>query len=211
MTALKHQAGFTLFELIVAMALSALIALMGAAALSAGADFYQRARLILKEREDLRAAERILRTEWQARQPGVEASSGRDLEFGTDRPVFMAPLPGMVGRVGYRCDSTEAGFFRLVHVAWSQPPNEAAPGPGATPTRPAREILLEEVLLDRLRTCDLSLLQPAEGAGSVDAQPAQWVSTWRRELPPPKVLRLQAVGPRGDLPAMAFAAGVPGG
>ena len=60
-----QQTGFTLLELVVALAISALVALMGASAMSMALDFYQRNAQRSTARESIRAAERILRHKLQ--------------------------------------------------------------------------------------------------------------------------------------------------
>ena len=87
MTALpRHRArGFTLLELIVALALSSLVALVGTAGLSMASDFYARPQARNPAREAVRAAERILQHEWQGRGLRVYADA-TVLEFDTLHP-----------------------------------------------------------------------------------------------------------------------------
>ena len=85
----QSQGGFTLLEMVVALALSALVSLIGAMALGAGADFYTRSELRLRNHADLRATERLLRVEWASRTGNVQLTADA-VEFDTATPVSSA-------------------------------------------------------------------------------------------------------------------------
>lgn len=197
------QGGFTLFELIIAMALSAVLALMGAAALSAGADFYGRARRLMKEHESFRATERILRHEWLGRGAKIQASQGAQLSFETSQVAFLEEVRG-VSFVRYRCESQGDGGFRLLHEAYQLPLNLAGAGSGTESSTPPPKLLLSEVLLERLTQCGFSLLGAMHGPDG-KITPA-WLTNWDETTPAPLLLRLKATGQRGDLPPWLFAA-----
>ena len=144
----RRAGGFTLLELVVAMALSALLALLGAQALSMALDHMRRSQAEQREQEDTRAALRVFAREWAAREGRVSAQGGTELAFDTREPIFLQ-LPGPVARVRYRCESSGAAGegFTLVHEAFEPPPAAApapppaastpAPPPAAVPTPPA--------------------------------------------------------------------------
>ena len=78
----RFQEGFTLLELIVALAISSLVAVIGAAAMSTALNFYQRNTHRSSAREDVRAAERTMRHEWATRGISIRSDCSM-LEFDT--------------------------------------------------------------------------------------------------------------------------------
>jgi len=68
MSRARLNGGFTLIEVLVAITLASLVAVIGAAVLRAALDFHSRANRHLKASEDLRAADRLLAHEWSQRR-----------------------------------------------------------------------------------------------------------------------------------------------
>lgn len=217
--------GFTLLELVVAMVLSALLALLGAQALSMALDHMRRSQAEQREQEDTRAALRVFAREWAAREGRVSAQGGTELAFDTREPIFLQ-LPGPVARVRYRCESSGAAGegFTLVHEAF-EPPPAAAPAPplppGTTATlpglpppappgagRPALrppEPVAREVLRSGLAGCEFALLR--QNTAPDAKEKSSWVSAWEaNQSPPPRLARVRWDSPRGEMPAAVFAA-----
>lgn len=196
--------GFTLLELIIAMTLSALVAVIGATALSAGTDFYERARKRLKDHEDMRAAQRVLRIEWEARAPRVMDAEADWVEFETRQQVFTNPVPGGQ-RVRYRCVPEAKGYTLLHELLPYVAPAPAAQG-GSAPTPPKRGVLRpiqQEVLVDGLLRCDFSFLPFGQGAAKNKTE-ARWVQYWDGQIPPATVMRVRLAAYRGELPPFVF-------
>ena len=217
--ALIHRApqrGFTLLELIVALALSSLVALVGTAGLSMASDFYARHQARSPAREGVRAAERILQHEWQGRGLRVYADASL-LEFDTVHPwqlpapsrsrtsaPDMPPLP--LARVRYRCEPVaDSKAWALVYQVQALPP-AAPPGApvarGPTPTPEAEG--QRWVLAAPLQVCAFSfLLQGLDAQGK--PQP-RWVASWDASQPPPRLMRLALSGLHADAPPVVYSA-----
>ena len=225
--------GFTLLELIVALALSALVSLIGAMALGAGADFYSRHQQRLAQHADVKAAQRMLRVEWQARAKWVQVHSD-SLEFDTTVPTSNPPQLGL-GRVRYRCILGADGRFGLTREAGAgvgNPIGGASVGPvqaasastgsavaaglaaaalgtggsaaAAQATSAAGPLSEPEMLLGGLSICAFSALQMDENAKG--KAPVRWVSDWLATNQPPRLVRVKWVGDGGDLPHTVFVA-----
>lgn len=208
------QRGFTLLELIVALALSSLVALVGTAGLSMASDFYARHQARNPAREAVRAAERILQHEWQGRGLRVYADA-TVLEFDTLHPWQLPtssrsrtsapdtpPLP--LARVRYRCEqAADSKAWALVYQVQALPP--AAP-PGAPVARgPTPEAEGQRwVLAAPLQVCAFSfLLQGLDAQGK--PQP-RWVASWDASQPPPRLMRLALSGLHADAPPVVYSA-----
>lgn len=200
--------GFTLLELVIAMTLAGLAALIGAAGLSAASDYYGRARQRLDAHEDLRALQRILRREWAGRATtGILARAG-EVGFETTQPVFPGASPA--GRsVRYRCLKGDDGRLALLHEAVLPP---AAAGTG--PARGEAKVLFSEILIGNLATCAFAFLQTPDPATLTGAgrrpPPTRWVPAPVAGMPPPRLLRLRLATPYGALPDIVVVAGEPG-
>lgn len=191
------QAGFTLLELIVALAVSALVALVGASALSGMLDFQHRSARRSDARADVRAAERIVRHEWASRA-GVVRTDGSFLEFDTLYPYGAGPAAPVLARVRLACMPAADDQLQLLHSV-SALPEVAAPGASA----PAPQWQDGQVLASGLRSCAFSLLaQVRQPDGRT--QP-RWQAQW--EGPDaPQLMRLALSGLRADMPAQVYAA-----
>ncbi len=186
------QAGFTLFELIVAMTISSVVALIGAAALSTISDFYARGTLRAAALEDVRATERILRHEWASR--GLHAASdGSFLEFDTLSPASTTK-PMQAARVRYTCREAANGRLQLFHELRAiSPQGDLSDSAGD-----------EAVLATGLSSCEFSVLSWRSSAqGSIEGE---WMSRWPRGQPAPRLVRLHLAGPHGDLPPVVYSA-----
>ena len=197
----RHM-GFTLLEMIVAMALSALVALIGATALGAGADFYARSGLRLHSHADIRAAERAMRTEWETRGSSVSLAADV-IEFDTATPVMMLSNPGVVN-VRYQCQTDGEGHFKLVSET---KPEVADPGPSAragSANGPGPGVRKARILVSGLTECSFSALQNrVDAAGRTTTA---WVDSWSSRDRSPQLMRVRLAGQFGDMPYMVFVA-----
>ncbi|UHJ64538.1 PulJ/GspJ family protein [Melaminivora jejuensis] len=191
-----RQCGFTLLELIVALAIASLVALMGASALSGMLDFQHRSAQRSEAREEVRAAERIIRHEWQGRGPAIQ-SDGQMLEFDTAHPLSDIGAPVGVARVRLACETSEDGVLELSHALI---PLDAPVRPGAA--QPAWQG--RQVLATGLQVCAFSLLaQVPEADGKTYPK---WVTRWDDKTPAPQLMRLALSGLRPDMPPVVYAA-----
>lgn len=191
------QHGFTLLELIVALAISSLVALMGASALSGMLDFQHRSAQRGAAREDVRATERIVRHEWAGRGNRIR-SDGQSLEFDTLYPVGGAPDAASLARVRLACETTPDGALELLHYV------SAVAATGQAPTQQSTRWQKAQVLVTHLQTCAFAfLVQIREADGQV--QP-QWLSKWDEKNPAPQLMRLSLSGLGQDMPPVVYAA-----
>lgn len=206
MTVRRHQGGFTLLEMIVAMALSALVSMIGAMALSAGADFYARSGLRQHSHADMRAAERTLRTEWESRGSSV-ALTPDGVEFDSTTPVASMPLPG-IARIRYQCQLDPNGRFTLT--------SQTLPATGllgqSMSAGVARgkaksevdAVVHESTVAAGLTECGFAALQKStDNAGRVTSA---WVENWSSKERSPQLLRVKLIGELGEMPSMVFVA-----
>lgn len=202
MSGVRHQTGFTLLEMIVAMALSALVALIGATALGAGADFYARSGLRLHSHADIRATERTMRIEWETRGSSITMASDV-IEFDTTTPVTMLATPS-VATIRYQCQSDGDGRFKLVSET---KPLMADPGrsdPADSANGPGPGTRMPQILVTGLTECGFSALQNrVDQAGRVSTA---WVDSWSSKDRSPQLMRLKLTGRFGDMPSMVFVA-----
>jgi prepilin-type N-terminal cleavage/methylation domain-containing protein len=210
----RSKAGFTLVELLVAITLASLVAVLGAVVLRAAIDFHGRANRYLKTSEDLRAADRLLSREWsRRREPDLVATENR-LEFQTDR-LYGASAEG-AARVSYLCSENEAGQVALERrlLARGGPPDRpgstgstgsapaaASVGGGATADAAGWRVLSAEVLVPQLTECSFAYLQTRE---SRDAKVAQWRGEVGAGQPVPRLIRLRLVTPRGEIAPLVY-------
>lgn len=196
----KSEAGFTLLELIVALAISSLVAMMGAAAMSTTLDFYQRNAHRSAAREDVRAIERTLRHEWATRGTTVR-SDGSMLQFNTLHPVARRALPDLtLAQVQYACETTPNEGLVLIHRI-SVPP---AKGPNSVQRNQSPMHEETRILATRLEACAFSFLGSALGPGG-QPQP-RWIASWDEKTPAPELMRLVLSGVRADMPPVVYQA-----
>ncbi|MFN9471963.1 type II secretion system protein J [Acidovorax sp.] len=196
------QAGFTLLELMVALAISAVVAVIGASAMSTALDFYGRNGDRARSREEVRGAERILRHEWTTRGIAVKGSA-TTLEFDTLHPVMGTPgAAPAIARVEYACETAEgSSTMTLVHRVRTLPPATAA----NTTARPPTPTLLDtQVLASGLRMCAFSYLTRLPNR---EGKPIPtWLAKWEQLRQPPDLLRMGLSGVRDDMPALVYKA-----
>lgn len=193
------QTGFTLLELMVALAISAVVAVIGASAMSTALDFYGRNNDRARSREEVRGAERILRHEWTTRGMAVKGSA-TTLEFDTLHPVMGTPgAAPVIARVEYACETAEGGgTMVLVHrvktLAVATTNNR----------QPAPTLLDTSVLASGLRMCAFSYLTRMPNR---EGKPIPtWLAKWEQLRQPPDLLRLGLSGVRDDMPALVYSA-----
>ncbi len=189
----RAQAGFTLLELMVALAISAVVAVIGASAMSTALDFYGRNSDRARSREEVRGAERILRHEWATRGTLVKGSA-TTLEFDTLHPVLgsTAPAPA-IARVEYACETAEGGTMVLVHRVRAPMNN-----------RQTNPLLDSSVLASGLRMCAFSYLTRLPNR---EGKPIPtWLAKWEQPRQPPDLLRMGLSGIRDDMPAVVYRA-----
>ncbi|TXI91654.1 MAG: prepilin-type N-terminal cleavage/methylation domain-containing protein [Aquabacterium sp.] len=189
-----QQAGFSLLELVVALAISALVALMGASAMSMALDFYQRNAQRSTARESIRAAERILRHEWAGRGLLIR-SDGLALEFITLHPVLRKPQADLVlARVRYACEPSGKGKLELSHSVASLP--------GDSPGAPQPPRWLEtRILASDLQECAFSFLTEVRDPGG--AMQPRWQAEWDDQRPAPHLMRL-ALSDHDHMPPVVY-------
>jgi prepilin-type N-terminal cleavage/methylation domain-containing protein len=192
----QWQKGFTLLELMVALTISAMVALVGSSAMSMALDFYQRNIKRSASREDIKATERILRHEWAGR--GLLArSDGNSLEFITIHPVLSQLQPEVtVATVRYACEVSDNGDLNLLHSMAS------IRGDGPERGQPA-QWKDSRILASGLSDCAFSLLTEERRPGGV-TQP-RWQPHWDESKPAPQLMQL-LLARHDRMPPMVFVA-----
>lgn len=200
------QNGFTLLELMVALAISAVVAVIGASAMSTALDFYGRNGDRARSREEVRGAERILRHEWTTRGISVKGSA-TTLEFDTLHPVMGTPGAGpAIARVEYACEPAEgnSGRMALVHRVRTLPPASTTNNNANNSRQQAPTLLDTQVLASGLRMCAFSYLTRLP---SREGKPIPtWLAKWEQLRQPPDLLRVGLSGVRDDMPALVYRA-----
>lgn len=189
------QRGFSLLEMIVALALSSLVAMIGAMALNGSIDSFTRSNARRHNHEQFQATERALRVEWSNRGRSRVLLAENAIEFDANTPVLPAPRAG-VARVRYACEKAEDGSLRLRSEIVSPKPaaSEAAKNGQAVPA--------SETWISNLRECEITAFQRSiSEKGQVTAQ---WVKTWSDKIAPPELIRLNVQGEAGRVPPMVF-------
>lgn len=182
----KFSAGFTLLELLMAVALATVVSLLGAGMLRLGLEGGRRAAEYMAYRETMRDVWRSLQHDWRRRL---------EREFGVDEgaPIFLHEGGW---RIGYVCHGDAQTGFVLVRYRWQDKDVQTMKD------REEWAAKRGEVLARDLTQCAFAFLEPPSG----DLAP-RWRADWREGLPPPRLIRLELATPRGALPPMIFAAG----
>lgn len=195
----RGQRGFTLLELVVALAVSSVLALGGAAALSTSIDVYQRISRRTNEAENFRAIDRLIKVEWAGRGQTVR-SNGRVLEFDTLHATDFERVsnPSRLS-IKYACEVGATGTYHFRYEAVTLPIQ--APGSEPRPQAPQNET---QVLADGLRECSFTFLTAVRSSEG-QARPA-WTSSWNATNPAPALLQLSMWGDGGRRPATVYPA-----
>lgn len=196
-----RQKGFTLLELMVAMALSVVIAMISAMALGSGADFYARNVLNQTKRSELKILENTLRPEWQLRINSFKLTD-HTIEFVTAQPR-ESDLKGNVVLVKYECKLNEQSGYSLIHTSVEMSPPSKFEAPAVTPNV-QEQPRTQSVLLDDLKICNFAAMKNL--GNKTDRATIRWVSEWGADDPVPKLIRLQISVRGGDLPNYVFVA-----
>lgn len=179
----RRARGFTLLELLVAITLFGLIALMLLAGLRFGTRAWEAGVAGAEQAAEVQLAQSFLRRELsQARAPdGRQGPEGPAFEGTREAVHFIAPLPDHVGVSGlYRLSVYVAGepgekrlmaSWRLVRRDEDAEPTEAESG--------------ETLLLERIADAEFSYLGREEGA------PRDWQDSWQDEEGLPALVRVR--------------------
>lgn len=202
----RHATGVTLIELLVAITLAGLVAVMGALVLRASIDFHGRATRRLSDAEHLRAADRLLQREWSRRSEQDLVAASNMVEFRTERLAGMG-IEG-AAKVRYSCTQTESGPAALERLVLG-PAEVDLPGSGGTGrppgTAPVWRVLQSEVLLPKLASCSFAYLRARETRG---VRIAQWTDQWTPEPGAgqlaPRLLRVNLGTERGDIAPLVY-------
>lgn len=190
--AFNAQRGFSLLEMIVALALSSLVAMIGAMALNGSIDSFTRSNARRHSHEQFQATERALRVEWSNRGKSRVLLAENAIEFDANTPVLPAPRAG-VARVRYACEKAEDGSLRLRSEIVS-------PKPAASEA--AKAVPASETWISNLKECEITAFQRTiSEKGQVSAQ---WVKAWSDKIAPPELIRLNVQGEWGRVPPMVF-------
>ena len=188
------QSGFTLLELMIAMTISSLIAVIGAASLSTVSDFYSKSTAAHNAREDAKSAEKIIRHEWSGRGVSLDLTSDR-IVFNTTSPL-SAPSRNTAASVEYRCVKDDSGSIQLIQRSGKIASNFDF-GEGANSA-------VQNILASKLRLCSFSTM-----GTSTDDKGRRiylWMNSWSKNRPAPALLRLEIRGVFGEIPPIVFTA-----
>ena len=206
MRPLHRATGVTLIELLVAVTLASLVAVLGALVLRASIDFHGRATRRLSDAEHLRAADRLLLREWPRRSEQDLVAAPNMVEFRTERLAGM-PVEG-AAKVRYLCKESESGPVALerhvLGLAEAGQPGSGGAGKGPS-AAPMWQVLQSEVLLPKLVSCSFAYLRARETRGGKIAQwTAQWVPEAGAGQQAPRLLRLNLATERGEIAPLVY-------
>lgn len=212
-----RDGGFTLLEVIIALALTALLALLGALLVRTATDHFARGNAFLDEQEQTRLIARLF-TELGGSLTGKEeAVVGQPLalEMTSDKLPLGMNLPGRQ-KLRLQCEPDPeakgaAGLRLVLRVIETAAPAPGQPAPGrpmpitevdATGKKETFKVI--EVLGRNLRQCGfayLRLIADKEGAGT-----GRWEEAWLGEHGrAPLAIRLTLETARGAVPPFVIA------
>lgn len=231
--AARRQRGFTLMELLVAITLASVAAVLGAAVLKAGVDYIGRARTYLREQEDFHAATRTVRYIWQGRAGEAFIGAPGLVEFTSTR--LDVPTALLATRVRMLCLPQEDESYVLHREFLADPkalekaraaleaakkegkdgkppagtPPAGQPPAAPPPADPKAPVKIEWVkvaeddLLTGLSVCSFAYLQTIE---EKERKIAIWQPAWL-DTKAPRLFRLNISLRRGAVPPLIFIAG----
>jgi len=174
------EAGFTLVELLVSLAIIALISLMAVTALRTGHRIWERTSAQVNTTDREVGVRRVLRRQIASLLP-LQGRIGRSqeqllIEGDNDALAFVAPLPAYFGRHGlyrieYRLQNNQLIFARSVYQL-----------PRDFETRFAD--MSHEVLLENIQNIRFSYLMQNSVQGD-------WIDSLKRMTDPPALVRLE--------------------
>lgn len=185
----RREDGFTLLELLVALAVLALLMVALAQGVRAGLALWHAQTLRLAQIAELDSGERLLRNLFSSMPPPLaarfagESTTPIGLEGGADRVSFVGELPTGLGTVKRAQMILELRGQRLVLI-WTPERHEVLAGPAP---QPVETELLRGV--DRLDLAYWGALLPN--------QPAAWQTEWKGALLP-QLIRVRLVFAKGD-------------
>lgn len=191
---MRRARGFTLLEVLAAMALLALLLVGIWSGLHAATDSVHRGERVIRREDAQRAAQRFLRQEIQQARPlpFARTANGDDVVFRghAQQMTCIAPLPGYLGRLGpqwqqVRLVPASRGKGLQLEVTLKMlPPDGSAP----------RAIGKPQILLSGIRSghFDYRGFNPQH-------QPQPWSSRWKHGSRLPALVRLQLVMNDGSI------------
>lgn len=196
-----RAAGFTLLEVIIALSLSSLVALLGALLVRTATDYYARGNAFLEQQEQMRHALRLFNAVGSSlATEGAQFVGKPDaLELMTDRLPLGLNLPGKQ-RVRLQCEPHEPGMRLVLRVI--APQLEAKPSLTEDPR--AETYLIEEALNEHLQECAFDYLRldkDRAGAGI-----GRWEAEWLKDyIGTPKAVRLSLATAQYKAPPFVIA------
>lgn len=180
----SSEAGSTLVELLVSLAIMALFSLMLAAGLGGRVDAWTRMERQTAAGETVEAAQSILTDRiqriWPAATFRFRQPPGPDFNGGPDQMMFLAPAPEAAGRGPLR-------RYRLSVDAGGDLVLESS-----SDLALHRQELERQVLLQGVQAMDLAYFVVAPG------QPAGWRTEWRQPSVLPSLIRVRLTFVEGD-------------
>ncbi len=204
------QGGFTLLEIVMAMAIAAAVALMGTSALSTASSYQQRSLTQAQHKAALHSAEHFL-THLLTQQRKLLRATSRELvllmppssQHGGEEgsaPVLRLPV-----QASLQCRPVANDRFDLLY--WIEPMvrRDVTTGRFMPEKSTMTDIPADaEVLLPGLAWCAFEYgLQPSEKEGG------QWLSEWQALNRPPSLLRIHLENKLGQHPRLVFALAEP--
>lgn len=185
--------GMTLIEVLVALALLALLALGMFSTFHVGQRSYQQVARIDAALSDIVATQRFLRHVLESAYPFEVSSGAQQRVYGFEgernRLAFTALMPLSAGSSGhYRYElalAAAANGSRNLIVRARLDRNGLAPR-GGVPQQPG---IGEEVLIERVAGIELDYLNPVD---------SQWVSSWQRTRTSPALVRVRVLFAQDD-------------
>lgn len=198
------QRGFTLIEVVIAMALASVVVLMGTSALSTVSTYQNRTSIVAQRAATLDSAAAFLRYQL-ARQRGLLLASAQVLEF--QAPVAEADSAlGVPGKATFQCRAATSGQFDLLF--WAVPLVQQAPSssrfvPAKLPAPGVPDSAL--VLAEGLAVCAFEYgLQAKAPTGA-----GLWQGEWTALSQQPSLLRIQLGYKAGAQPRMVVVLAAP--